>query len=174
MSPIDLVMAFALITSPVDENQTENYKVGHLVFNNVHLLAIKLELISEDVPMPFNLSELQELYQQYKTCPYISDCLFFPDLKTALHQLKLANDYFDYLVEMNNFCWDKDMLQTMKDEVKRRINIYEYLVEAQDRRWDITSRRNSLNILRDILGRKDYYSIRIPTPIPLEFLPWAD
>jgi hypothetical protein len=102
------------------------------------------------------------------TAPPLEDLWRFPPLEVCRSQTEFLRAREKWLADRLD--WDRLYTAEVTEQLwdcRRRIRAWDYLENARDPVWNEKYRRYWLGRLRTVLGPVDYFTGRMPDPLPL-------
>ncbi len=134
-------------------------------------LAIDSEVIDPREQF-IDLKILRNRDREYASYPKMGECARFPDRK-IVNDLLMANrkcrDNFSQRLTIDLV--NEDVLRTAIVECDQLYQVWDTLRDAQTDFYYITVRRNSLKLLRDLIGDTSFYSGELPPHVPVWHFP---
>lgn len=180
----EYLMALAVIMSPPTEDATKH----QFLARDIARVAIQLELLDErelvDIfgeekwltdEQSFNkfMSLIWNRRDQLKDCPPDSDRVVFVRLTntTILEMLKFNQRYHQDLIDRQELTGKDDAVDAAIDETNELRRIYDKLEIATSSLYYVTTRREALKQVRDMIGEENYYNSLLPPPVPVWRIP---
>lgn len=160
------LFAFLLLNG-VDYDYSEIDPMSMVVAN----LAYNLELL-DDPTVKMELATLQQRYKELKDVPYVDDAKRFPDWQTARANCDWNRKYSSHLDYMLHFANDTraSEIRLVQSQLNQLYNVWKAVEEANSGYLLISTRREALKKLRELIGEEAYYSGRLPSHIPTSLL----
>lgn len=173
MFTAECLVAALLLTAPVDAPQNTEWAL--VLRPNVLALALNAEVLdtrekgfvmAQD--LLGDLAMLQGRYAEFARAPVLSEAERFPDRKLINEFLALNRAYRNQL--MQRLAVDLIHSEEIRQQVQDTDQLYQIWDSVRDARCDYyycSVRRQSLSLLRDLIGPEWFYSGRLPPHLPL-------
>lgn len=172
MFSAEVVIAAALLLGPKEITAPESLVAA--VRPQIMSLAIKLEIIDQrEVPTWGNdLHTLQDRYAVMRDLPWMDEVNRFPQLELIKEAMELNRQYRCYLSQRLaiDAVHEADIRQAISENDQLR-HIWDTLSDARSPYYYLTVKRESLRVLRELIGPERFYSGNLGPPIPLRHLP---
>lgn len=178
MSPINYVLAFALLTAPPDApDPSVSLEVYQQLQSPIEKLALEWEIM-DDREVGFLLTKhhefaaeirmLRRRYDDHRDSPMLQDSYRFPDRDIIHDLLSFNRSYRQHLetrMTIETVRWWE--LHEALQETDRLYYIWDSVREARCHHSYITSRRHALKRLRELLGDEAYFAGTMPSHVPI-------
>ena len=115
-----------------------------------------------------DLRMLQVRYHEYLNAPLLEECKCFPDRKTANDFLACNRAYrADLAARMALDQLHAEELRSAVFETDLLHNVWECVRDARCDYYYVTVRRQSLSLLRQLVGNHAFYSGQLPPHVPV-------
>ena len=163
---------YLIIDPYIEEQQIKS-------FNNFYLrIAIRLVATKMELDDNFNFYEnynsehfsndiiyYRLYYIQCKDYPSIKDTQYFSNYRKICKEIvNTQRQYIDYLTILKDFTWDKESIQNEIEYCQYIIAVYDNCEYACSPDEIIVHRRESLKILKDLIGTGNYLKGQLPYP----------
>lgn len=178
----NLVVAYALLTSPPqDPGYVPNLLTGVCVAN----VAVQLQVLDpKEVPYTFNqagntdtdLRMLQERWQKLRYAPRLEAAECLPDRAYVREQMSL-NSIYQQQLRVRSGMLSEDLqaeIRPVIEDLERRWLLYDKISDATCPYYYISTRREALLSIVEMVGPADFYSRNFPPALPLNFFEEID
>lgn len=168
------LIALALITSPKLEIHDN---VGTLA-TELHEVSIHLQINdwwSPQHDMPYYLDIYRQRHYDLNVVAYVPRVeemkYYLPNHDTCGKRSSRASDYC-LEVDLLTMWPQNKKLFYVNEVANKRYYIWAYATWCQDKSYSIATRREYLRQMILMVGDRDFFRGKLPSPVPLQHLPW--
>ena len=174
MFTAEIVLAAVILTSPPASDPVQGqlpspYCVELLDAIRPSLLAIAIDAEAIDQrEFDVGVDTLRSRIASLRTAPAIGECDRFPDRKLIVEFLALNRAYRVQLVaRLDVDLFHADEIRGAIGETDQLYHAWDTLRDATAEHYYVAARRDSLRLLRDLIGCEAFYSGRMPPHVPV-------
>lgn len=175
---MNALTAFMLITAPAGSSaQTPSQMSWPELSQSVRTVAVDLELLDKceriyvfvkREEFTFDIEMIRDRYASLKNAPRCHDADHFPHRHVTSGLIEFNRSFLKHVEKRRVL--ETDRYDELTDIIDETNQIYRILDAARDARCDyynVTSRREALQRLRDMIGEEDFRSGKLPIPVPV-------
>ena len=173
MFTAECLVAALLLTAPQEASQDIAW--AQVLRPNILALAMDAEVLDArekgfvmGQDLLGDLAMLQGRYAEFSRAPLLAEAERFPDRKLINEFLALNRAYRNQLTQ--RLAIDLIHAEEIRVAVQDTDQLYQIWDAVRDSRCDyyyVTVRRQSLSLLRDLIGDESFYSGRMPPQVPV-------
>jgi hypothetical protein len=173
MFTAECLVAALLLTAPQDAPQDHAWAM--VLRPNILALATDAEVLDPrekgfvmGQDLLGDLAMLQGRYAEFSRAPLLAEAERFPDRKLINEYLALNRAYRNQLTQ--RLAIDLIHAEEIRVALSDTDQLYQIWDAVRDSRCDyyyVTVRRQSLSLLRDLIGAESFYSGRMPPQVPV-------
>jgi hypothetical protein len=170
MPMLETLLALAILTgdSPVDAVTI------HVLRPQILALGLDAEIVDPrekgfllGMDPVGDLETIRGRYVQFATAPLLHEARRFPDRTFVCEALALNRAYRLRLTErLGVDLIHADQIHATIQETDRRYEVWDAVRDARCDYYYVTIRRQSLSLLRDLIGDESFYLGRLPSVVP--------